>query len=66
MKQLRSLSDGAERLIGDEEREKYRPTVYQMLDEAIETLLKAYDELSLRVEEHRLKVCTIHRLISML
>jgi hypothetical protein len=61
MRQLKNLNfsgdNGAEcGVIRDEEREKYRPAVYQMLDGAIKTLIEAYDEMGLSVEEHRLKV----------
>ena len=56
MKQLKNLSNGAGCRIGDEEHEKYRPAIYQMLDGAIKTLIEAYDEMGLSAEEHRLKV----------
>jgi hypothetical protein len=60
MKQLRSLSnDGVGCETAEEERTKYRPAVYQMLDGAVKVLLEAYDELFLSVEEHRVKVSIV-------
>jgi hypothetical protein len=60
MKQLNILyGDGPGCGIGDEERERCRPVIYEMLDGAVKRLIEAYDELELRVEEHHLEVRVI-------